>query len=118
MKLAIVIIGLLASAAALQVARAQDAEVTCSWVTNQRRCHTVDGWEQMARLWCDRYAKAKARREAEQSLGWGTNAMYGSSRGAEFTRDQQIEADTLSICTGEQAGLAAAQQQASGTMPQ
>ena len=118
MKLAIVTMGLIASAPAFQVAWAQDAEVTCSWVANQQRCHTLDGWEQMARLWCDRYEKAKARREAEQSLGWGTNAMYGSSRGAEFTRDQQIEADTLSIYTGEQAGLAAAQRQASGRMPQ
>jgi hypothetical protein len=72
----------------------------------------------MARLWCDRYQAAKARREEEQSLGWGTNAMYGSSRGAEFTRDQQIEADTLSICAGEQAGLAAAQRRASMMMPQ
>jgi hypothetical protein len=72
----------------------------------------------MARVWCDRYQAAKARREQEQTLGWGTNAMYGSSRGAELTRDQQIEADTLSICTGEQQGLAAAQRRASMRMPQ
>jgi len=99
-------------------AQAQDAEVTCSWVGQREACHTLDQWEKMARLWCDRYKAAKARREQEQALGWGTNAMYGSSRGAEFTRDQQIEADTLSICTGEQQGLAAAQRQASMRMTQ
>jgi hypothetical protein len=99
-------------------AHAQDAEVTCSFVAGQQRCHTLNQWEQMARLWCDRYQAAKTRREQEQALGWGTNAMYGSSRGAEFTRDQQIESDTLAICSGEQAGLAAAQRQASERMPQ
>lgn len=99
-------------------AHAQDAEVTCSFVVSQQRCHTLDQWEQMARLWCDRHQAAKARREQEQALGWGTNAMYGSSRGAEFTRDQQIESDTLAICSGEQAGLAAAQRNASRRMPQ
>jgi hypothetical protein len=99
-------------------ARAQDAEVTCSLVGGRQACHTLAQWEQMARMWCDRHQAAKARREQEQALGWGTNAMYGSSRGAEFTRDQQIEADTLSICTGEQYGLAAAQRQASMRMPQ
>ena len=99
-------------------ARAQDAEVTCSWVGQRNACHTLDEWEKMARLWCDRSQAAKARREQEQALGWGSNVMYGSSRGAEFTRDQQIEADTLSICAGEQQGLAAAQRQASMRMPQ
>ena len=99
-------------------AHAQDAEVTCSFVAGQQRCHTLNQWEQMARLWCDHYQAAKTRREQEQALGWGTNAMYGSSRGAEFTRDQQIESDTLAICSGEQAGLAAAQRQASKRMPQ
>lgn len=97
---------------------AQDAEVTCSFVAGQQRCHTLDQWEQMARVWCDRSQVAKTRREQEQALGWGTNAMYGSSRGAEITRDQQIESDTLAICSGEQAGLAAAQRQASKRMPQ
>lgn len=109
-------IGLLVVAAS--PVRAQDAEVTCSWVGQRQACHTLAQWEQMARLWCDRYQAAKARREQEQALSWGTNAMYGSSRGAEFTRDQQIEADTLSICSGEQYGLAAAQRQASMRMPQ
>jgi hypothetical protein len=99
-------------------AAAQDAEVTCSWAGGRQACHTLNGWEEMARLWCDRYQAAKARREQEQALGWGTNAMYGSSSEAEFTRDQQIEVDTLSICTGEQYGLAAAQRQASTRMPQ
>jgi hypothetical protein len=67
-------------------AQAQDAEVTCSWVGQRQACHTLDEWEKMARVWCDRYQAAKARREQEQTLGWGTNAMYGSSRGAELTR--------------------------------
>jgi hypothetical protein len=101
------------------VAQAQDAEVTCSWVgVTGQRCHTLKGWEEMARLWCDRYQAAKDRREQEQALGWGTNGMYGSSRGAEFARDLQIEADTLPICAGEQQGMVAAQRQASMRMPQ
>ena len=99
-------------------AQAQDAEVTCSWVGQGQACHTLDGWEKMARLWCDRAKAATTRRKQEQALGWGTNAMYESSRGAEFTRDSQIEADTGQICAGEQAGLAAAQRQASMRMPQ
>jgi hypothetical protein len=56
-------------------AQAQDAEVTCSWVGQRQACHTLDEWEKMARVWCDRYQAAKARREQEQTLGWGTNAM-------------------------------------------
>ena len=112
------LIGLLPLLDAVAPARAQDADVTCTFVDGQQRCHTLEQWEKMARLWCDRYQAAKARREQEQELGWGTNAMYGSSRGAEFTRDMQIETDTLAICTGEQAGLAAAQRQVSKRMPQ
>jgi hypothetical protein len=100
------------------LAHAQDAEVTCALVAGQQRCHTLNAWEQMARLWCDRYQAAEQRAKQEQALGWGTNAMYGTSRGAEFTRDEQIETDTLAICTGEQAGLAAAQRHASSRMPQ
>ena len=99
-------------------AYAHDSEVTCAFVAGQQRCHTLDQWEKMARMWCDRYQAAKTRRDREQTLGWGTNAMYGSPRGAEFTRDIQIESDTLAICSGEQAGLAAAQRQASKRMPQ
>lgn len=99
-------------------AAAQDAEVTCSWVSQGRQCHTLDGWDKMARLWCDRAQAATARRKQEQDLGWSTNAMYLSSRGGEFARDSQIEADTGSICAGEQAGLAEAQRKASMRMPQ
>ena len=99
-------------------AQEQDAEVTCFWVGQRLACHTLDQWEKMARLWCDRYQAAKAHREQEKALGWGTKAKYESSRGAELTRDQQIEADTLSICIGEQQGLAAAQRPASMRMPQ
>ena len=101
-----------------RAARAQDAQVTCSFVAGRQTCHTLEMWEKFARLWCDRYAAAKARREQEQELGWGTNAMYGSSRGAEFARDSQIEADTLTICSGEQTGLREAQRQASANMAQ
>ena len=36
-------------------AHAQDSEVTCSWVGQRQACHTLDQWEKMARLWCDRY---------------------------------------------------------------
>jgi hypothetical protein len=101
----------------IRAAHAQDAQVTCSWVVDHQACHTLEMWENFARLWCDRHAAAKARREQEQQLGWGTNAMYASSRGAEFARDQQIEADTLTICSAEQMGLRAAQERASRNMP-
>ena len=49
-------------------AEAQDAEVSCSWVGQRQACHTIDEWEKMARLWCDRYQAAKAA--ASKSKHW------------------------------------------------
>lgn len=64
-----VLLALLLLAVLVGPAQSQDAEVTCSWVQTQQRCHTLDGWEKMARTWCDRAQAAKARRETEQARG-------------------------------------------------
>lgn len=83
--------------------------VTCAFVAGHRACHPLDQWKQQAELWCDRYRRAKAFADQEQAQGWGENRMYGSPQSALLNRDQRIEADALSICTGDQFGLSDAQ---------
>jgi hypothetical protein len=102
----------------IQPAKAQDAQVTRSWVGIMgQRCHTLKVWREKAREWCDRYQEVKARREREQDFGWGTGYFSGTSRSADFNRDVQMEADYDSVCVGEQQGLVNAQRQADALNP-
>jgi hypothetical protein len=39
-----------------------------------------------------------------QAKGWGMNRLFMSPRGAEFAREEQVEAMAGAICAGEQAG--------------